>query len=197
MATKWMSVLGPGDGRDSDVDHGFQLSYRYALNHGMVSQDPQDGVRRPRALQVLVVDDDRGTANGLLTLMRRWGHDACAAYDGVAALRVASVSHFDVVLLNIEMRRMDGCRVARKLRLDLAMRNCLIIASTPWPDHECESECSEAGIDLLLRRPVTPAIVEIVLRLECTRLNRLPAVDAVMLATHHAPCNSLLGSVAL
>jgi two-component system, OmpR family, response regulator len=197
MATKWMSVLGPGDERDSDVDHGFQLSCRYAWNHGTVSQDPQNGVRRPRALQVLVVDDDRDTADGLVTLMRRWGHDACAAYDGVSALRVASVSHFDVVLLNIEMRRMDGCRVARKLRLDLARRSCLIIASTLWPGHKCETECSEAGIDLLLRKPVTPAMVKIVLRLECTRLNRLPADDAVMLATHHPSCNSLLGSVAL
>src|SRR4029079_17414291 len=80
-----------------------------------------------RKLRVLIVDDDHDTADSLARLVGHWQHTSRSAYDGVAALRQAAVQHPDVVLLDLTMPHMDGCQVARQLRLDFSERDCFII----------------------------------------------------------------------
>jgi CheY-like chemotaxis protein len=126
----------------------------------------------PRPLCVLVVDDDRDTTDGLSWLVHHWGHTCQRAYSGPAALRVAAEQRLDVVLLDVEMPRMDGYEVARRLRLDSANAGCLIIAVTGWGDEEHRRQCLAAGIDLVLIKPVDASVVETLLRLENERRNR-------------------------
>src|SRR5581483_3247556 len=54
-----------------------------------------------RLLRVLVVDDDRDTADSLSMLVKIWGHDARPAYGGAAALAAAAAYQPDVLLLDI------------------------------------------------------------------------------------------------
>src|SRR5262245_37349618 len=55
------------------------------------------GRRLPR---VLVADDDSDTADSLSMLVTTWGHDVRVAYDGAAALQMASTYQPDVLLLD-------------------------------------------------------------------------------------------------
>jgi CheY-like chemotaxis protein len=120
----------------------------------------------------LVVDDEQDTADALMWLVRRWGHAARLAYDGVDALQAAADQFPDVVLLDIEMPFMDGCQVARRLRLDFPGKECFIIAVTGRTDDKRRQQCTAAGIDLVLFKPVDPTIVETLLLLECELANR-------------------------
>jgi CheY-like chemotaxis protein len=85
---------------------------------------------------------------------------------------VAAAQHPDVVLVDIEMPHMDGRQVARQLRRDFPGNGCLIIAIVGQYDDRCHQECWDAGIDLVLLKPVSPTVLETLLMLESARLNR-------------------------
>jgi CheY-like chemotaxis protein len=86
---------------------------------------------------------------------------------------VAKSTPPDVVLLDIAMLVMDGRQIAPRLRLNIASQDCLIIGITGRGDRKCRQQCHEVGIDLVLLKPADPAVVETLLLLECTRVNRL------------------------
>jgi CheY-like chemotaxis protein len=81
-------------------------------------------------LRVLVVDDNRDAADTLRTLLGLVGADACAAYDGPAALETLERFGVDVLLLDLGMPGMDGYSVARRIREDPRHRDITLIAVT-------------------------------------------------------------------
>ena len=171
MAAFWMCKLAPTEIADSDAFQRNELVCRKALTHDRASKVGQVRSNR-RALQVLVVDDEQDTTDGLVSLVRRWGHAVRFAYDGACALKVAAAQHPDVVLLDIEMPLMDGCQVARQLRRDFSRKACFLIAVTGDAGDERRRQCNEAGIDLVLVKPANPSVLETILMLECERVNR-------------------------
>jgi CheY-like chemotaxis protein len=80
-------------------------------------------------LQVLIVDDDSGSASSMAELVKLLGHDAFVANGGARALEIAQVTPIDVALLDIEMPGMDGHEVARRLVL-LRRQAVYIVAVT-------------------------------------------------------------------
>src|SRR5262249_46340601 len=77
---------------------------------GAVASRP--GLGRP----VLVVEDNKATAQALALLLQSWGHRVRVAYDGPEALEEAKEEPPDVVLMDIELPSMSGLEVARRLR---------------------------------------------------------------------------------
>lgn len=131
-----------------------------------------------RVLRVMVLDEQQDSAEAIAGQVRRWGHTARSASDGIIALRMAAARHPDVVLLNLPASFLDGCRVARQLRRDFGTKECFIIACMEREDDECSQQCHAAGIDVLLVRPVDPSALETLLLLECVNVNRRRAVRA-------------------
>jgi len=178
MAESSRCELPPTAETSSDAFNRNQLlSCRPATAGGAREADPGGAGRR--ALQVLVIDDDQDTADGLVWLVRRWGHAARIAYDGGIALQVAADQRPDVVLLDLEMPLMDGCQFATQLRLNFPKTECFIIVVTGDADARGRRECLEAGIDLVLIKPVNSSIVETLLMQVRQRLDRSPTDDAI------------------
>ncbi len=125
-----------------------------------------------RGLRVLIVDAERDSANAFLRQVQSLGHGGHAATDYPAALRVAAAWQPDVVLLDMDTPVMDAVQVAKRLRSDSLSEDCLIIAFAPSVDDARREPCIEAGIDLLLSKPVDQDVVETLLTLECVRVNR-------------------------
>ena len=177
MAAIWMCELAPTEVASCAARDANQAALRQALAHDRTSKvGPVTGERR--ALRVLVVDDERDIGDGLVRLVSRWGHATRWAYDGATGLKVAADQHPDVVLLDLEMPYMDGCEVARQLRLDFPKYNCFIIGVIGWADQGCHRQCAEAGIDLVLTKPVEPSLIETLLMLEYARMNRTRTGDS-------------------
>jgi CheY-like chemotaxis protein len=66
-------------------------------------------------LQILIVDDDPGTASSVAEMVHLLGHESFVANSGAQALEIAQATPVDVALLDIEMPGMDGHEVARRL----------------------------------------------------------------------------------
>jgi CheY-like chemotaxis protein len=108
------------------------------------------------ALDILVVDDERDTVDSLVQLLALWGHRALAAYDGPSALALYADCRPAVVVLDIDMPRMDGCEVARRIRRDYPAHRALIVAVSGHGRAEDLRRCAEAGADTHLLKPADP-----------------------------------------
>jgi CheY-like chemotaxis protein len=87
-----------------------------------------DGTGATRLLRVLIIDDDRDTVESVSRLVRIWGHETRQAYDTLAGLELAVTYRPDLILLDIGMPAMDGCRMAREIRLDSRLQGCFVVA---------------------------------------------------------------------
>lgn len=73
---------------------------------------------------VLVVDDSVTVRKVTGRLLERHGMNVLTAKDGVDAMALLQEHRPDVVLLDIEMPRMDGFEVATRVRQDPRLRTC-------------------------------------------------------------------------
>ena len=91
-----------------------------------VRPDAADGVVR-----VVVVDDHAAVRQGLVALLDRDPHITVVgqAPDGEAALRVAAQVQPDVVLMDLQMPRMDGVTATRELRSDGSAIQVLVLTA--------------------------------------------------------------------
>jgi CheY-like chemotaxis protein len=186
-----MSELATTDVTRSGDLHGKQGMRRSAVTRNTPSESNRIGAD-VRVLNVLVVDAEQDSANSLVMQVRYGGHAAHGALEGFAALREAAARHLDVVLLDMETSLMDGCQVAERLRSDYLSEDCFVVAVTERADGARRKQCMEAGIDLLLIKPVDPEVVETLLMLECVRVNRRRKREAVsklnrLTSTEHRP----------
>ena len=83
-----------------------------------------------RTLRVLVVDDNRDAADSFAKLVKLWGHDVRAAYDGEEGLKTAIEYEPDCLFLDINMPRMDGYTLATHLRQRQGMNQAKMVALT-------------------------------------------------------------------
>jgi CheY-like chemotaxis protein len=116
----------------------------------------EDQAEPARGLRVLVVDDNRDSADSLALWLELAGHEVRTAYSGPETLDVAEGFQPAVVLLDIGMPGMNGYDVARRLREQPATRTALLIAMTGWGQDEDRRRSQEAGFDQHLVKPVDP-----------------------------------------
>jgi two-component system CheB/CheR fusion protein len=109
------------------------------------------------ALSVLVVDDERDTADSMAMLLQAWGHTPQVAYDGLDALALAERSRPDVALLDMGLPGLDGWALARRLYEVSAERRPLLVAITGFGQQADVCRSRTSGIDLHLVKPVEPS----------------------------------------
>ena len=101
--------------------------------------------------RILVVDDERDTAEILAELMKRDGHKTLALSDGAAALEAVGSFDPEVVLLDLGLPVMDGYEVARTLREKHEDHKILLIAVTGY--QRDDARLRESGFDDHLIKP--------------------------------------------
>ena len=68
--------------------------------------------------RILIVDDDPGVRSSLGAFLNRSGLEVGTANDGEAAIAALDREHFDLVVLDVLMPRLDGRETLRRLRRD-------------------------------------------------------------------------------
>lgn len=129
----------------------------------MSNLDP-NGVSR-----VLIVEDNRDTADTTAMLLRMHGYDVAVAYDGRTALQAAKGYDPDVVLLDLSLPDIDGYAVADGLRRGGLDRASLVAVSgyapeddwdgTRFDGHLLKPVMNDALVELLSRMRVAPSRV--------------------------------------
>ena len=108
-------------------------------------------------LRVLIAEDDALTSAMLRSILEQLGHQVVHAGDGRRALELAEFCQFDVIVLDGGMPQLSGAEAAGEIRaLAAAARGAPIVALIGDAAEEAES-CVAAGVNGILRRPVTVA----------------------------------------
>lgn len=103
--------------------------------------------------RILVVDDNKDSAESSASLLRLDGHEVQVAHDGQTALQSVQDFHPDVVLLDIGLPGMDGYEVARQIRAMSSSGNILLIAHSGYGEGEHREKSRLAGFDHHLVKP--------------------------------------------
>jgi PAS domain S-box-containing protein len=106
------------------------------------------------ARRVLVVDDNRDSADSLAMLLKFSGHTTQAAYDGLEAVEAATTFRPDVIFLDIGLPKLNGYEAARRIRLRRTDKELVLVALTGWGQADDRRRSAEAGFDAHLVKPV-------------------------------------------
>jgi CheY-like chemotaxis protein len=117
-------------------------------------------------LQVLLVEDDVGSAELLAELLVLEGHDVRIAPDGPTALRLSDEVRPDVAILDLGLPGgVDGFAVARQLRQHHGdERRPLLVVLTGQRGDDVRARSEREGVDLYLTKPTEPEALRAVLR---------------------------------
>jgi putative two-component system response regulator len=132
---------------------------------------------------VLIVDDVRADRDALEGMVLELGYDVRHAGDGIEALDAVTAQSPDLVLLDIDMPRLDGLTVCARLKSDPDLRLIPIVLLTT-PDDELDLSLGlQAGADDFLTKPFALADLRLrarVLLREHALNRRLDATDSVL-----------------
>ncbi len=139
---------GPGKGSE------FEVRLPAEMAAGSINLNPARPAKAPNARRVLIVDDNRDSADSLGLLLKHWKHEVRTAYDGAQAIAVAKTFLPEFVLLDIGLPGMSGLEVARALRQVPALKDSRLIAITGYGREEDRVQSHEAGFNYHLTKPV-------------------------------------------
>lgn len=112
--------------------------------------------------EILVVDDDRDVAQTVRLTLRRRDFAVQLAYSGMEALKMLQHYRPDLIILDVNMPRLDGFEVCRRLRDGERTSEIPIIFLTARIQDEDRIEGFRAGADDYLVKPFN--LEELVLR---------------------------------
>ena len=115
------------------------------------TQQPVQGLRRHHI--VMVVDDSLTVRKVSQRLLVREGYQVILAKDGVDALQQLQAVKPDVMLVDIEMPRMDGFDLTRNVRNDERLKDVPIIMITSRTADKHRNYAQELGVNAYFGKP--------------------------------------------
>ena len=113
---------------------------------------PVETEAEPR--RIVIVDDNRDSADSLATLLQITGNQTYLAHDGIEAIEVIEKHRPEVVLLDIGLPKLNGHEVCRRVRKQPWGKDIVMIALTGWGQDEDRRKSEEAGFNGHLVKPV-------------------------------------------
>lgn len=118
-----------------------------------------------RAPQILLVEDNLVNQRVVLAILSKRGFQVGVAGNGLEAIQALEKSHFDLVLMDVQMPYMDGIEATRKIRNDLNLKTLPIVAMTAHAMNGDRERCIEAGMNDYVAKPVNAqTLVHTILR---------------------------------
>ncbi|GAB4536190.1 MAG: response regulator transcription factor [Anaerolineae bacterium] len=123
-------------------------------------------------MKVLIVDDDRVLADVLAFTMRREGFEVSRAFDGQSALERWVEVQPDLIILDVNLPRLDGFTVCQRIR---EQANTPIILLTVRDEEDDIVHGLELGADDYITKPFSPRQLVARARSVLRRIGRIPA----------------------
>lgn len=112
---------------------------------------------------VLLVEDYADTRSFMKVLLESSGYNVCEAEDGYQAVEIAQKNHYDIILMDLSLPKMDGLTATQIIRKSTGYSLTPIIAITAHGDSYF-SKAIDAGCNDLLNKPLDIDHLEIMLR---------------------------------
>lgn len=119
---------------------------------------------------ILSVEDNEANRKIIRDLFTRRGYRVIEAVHGEEGVRMAKQEKPDLILMDVQLPRMDGYEATRRIKADPELRSIPIIAVTSYALSGDKEKALEAGCEDYVAKPFRPrellAKVEVLLRKE-------------------------------
>jgi PAS domain S-box-containing protein len=139
-----------GEGQGSEFVVRLPLLQKPAEVSATATDAPAETAQR----RILIVDDNKDSADSLAMLLEITGNQTYMAHDGVEAVEAIEKHRPEVVLLDIGLPKLDGHEVCRRVRQQPWGKDIVVIALTGWGQEDDRRKSEEAGFDGHLVKPV-------------------------------------------
>ncbi len=116
-------------------------------------------MEKPR---ILLVDDDKNTANGLRKILLQDGYDTSCTYTGKEASNLIETEHFDIVITDMKLPDISGFSIIEKVKkkdTDIA-----VVMITAFSSIQTAIDAMKKGADDYLTKPVNIEELELILK---------------------------------
>ena len=126
---------------------------------------PADAALGAAPLRILVAEDNAVNQLLIKALLDAFGHHSDVVGNGLEALHQVQASHYDLLLMDIQMPEMDGVAATLAIRaLAGAVARIPILAMTANVMAEQALGYSQAGMDGVIAKPIDPAELDAAIR---------------------------------
>jgi DNA-binding response OmpR family regulator len=124
--------------------------------------------------KILLADDHHDIVRLLEMALRGDGHQILRAHDGVAALQLVEKERPDLVILDVNMPKLDGLRVLSRIKTDPTLCKTIVVMLTVQDQPGDVALGLDIGADYYLGKPFRPTEVQQLVR---RIFENLPARD--------------------
>jgi two-component system chemotaxis response regulator CheY len=121
------------------------------------SPDRAQATERPSARKIFIADDASSSRELLRVILEGEGYEVMEAIDGEQAVHTAPNFSPDLVILDLQMPKLDGYSVAIALRKIPAFAGIPIVALAAALPEVSPEQMTEAGFTRCLVKPISPA----------------------------------------
>jgi CheY-like chemotaxis protein len=107
--------------------------------------------------RILIADDAASARDLVRAILSRNGYEIYEAGDGEEALECAAKFLPDLVILDLQMPKLDACSVASKLRLMPSFEDTPILALSAGISQMEPAILTQAGFSQCLAKPISPS----------------------------------------
>jgi len=112
-----------------------------------------------RHVRVLVVEDNRDSAESLRMMLATQGYEVALAYTGIEGVEAARRVRPDVVICDVGLPGMDGYAVAQAIRMNPGTAKARLIAVTGYGQNDDRVRALASGFDKHLVKPADPQVL--------------------------------------
>ena len=116
-------------------------------------------------MRILIIEDEISISKLLAYDFEQIGYDVETAFDGLEGFQMAMKRHFDIIVLDLMLPKMNGIEVCKKLRKEGC--NSHIIMLTAMDDEMQKVEGFNVGADDYVTKPFSPR--ELAARIKAVR----------------------------
>jgi two-component system chemotaxis sensor kinase CheA len=135
--------------RTVDVPYLFQAA---ESGRGTQPESPSGTEKEERPMRVLLVDDSQTSLALESDMLANAGFEVVTAKDGGVAWKLLRSREFDVIVTDIEMPKVDGLELTRRIRADNALKEKPVILVTSHASAEDRAQGAAAGADEYLSK---------------------------------------------
>jgi len=107
-------------------------------------------------INTLIIEDNENNMYLTSFLLENSGHQVFQAFDGQDGVDLAKKLVPDLILLDIQLPKMNGYDVARELRQDNALKTIPIVAITSYAMPGDKEKALDAGCNGYIKKPIDP-----------------------------------------